>query len=83
MGCGCNKRRQTAAASSGSPARQASVITVTHEVLNEAGEVTASFTNPVTARAEARRIGGTVRSTTNPSVGQSAEITSTSTNQEG
>lgn len=69
MGCGCNKKKgvavlppsgdavnPTVAARSGTP--------VMYEVFDGSGSLVASFSNPATARREARRVVGNVVPTT-------------------
>lgn len=65
MGCGCNKNKTaslpasrllSADAAAQAVARSGSV---TYDVFSPEGALLASFSNPVTARAEARRTGGT------------------------
>lgn len=81
MGCGCSKNRASVgerSARSGAPAVRKQNVVI-HEVLNDNEEVIASFTNPVSARAEARRIGGVVRSTTSPTKTPTTRVEITST----
>lgn len=65
MGCGCNKRKGAVmrppanAADRVAQARNDDRV-VMHDVYNTAGEFIASYSNPVTARAEARRVDGSV-----------------------
>lgn len=59
MGCGCGKKKTVVSAplSSGAPV---SAEPRTYDVIGADGAVVASSTNPVLARVEARRTGGTV-----------------------
>jgi hypothetical protein len=67
MGCGCSKKKASVVLPSGSPVLSAedaarvmaSGAAVKYDVYTEGGALVASYTNPVTARSEARRIGGT------------------------
>lgn len=65
MGCGCNKRKGQVMAPSSNPAarvaaaRESGAIQM-HDAYDANGSLIASYSNPVTARAEARRSGGTV-----------------------
>ena len=67
MGCGCNKKRNVVAATSSERGTATLAPTVArksastmYDVFNGEGALVASYSNPVTARAEARRSGGNV-----------------------
>lgn len=66
MGCGCNKRGVVQSPPASLSATQAvaaakmSGNVQMHDVHDSDGALVASFTNIVTARSEARRVGGTV-----------------------
>lgn len=76
MGCGCGKAKAAVRipSATGAPVAVAPAP-VLMDVHAADGSLVASYSNPVTARAEARRVGGTVvpRSSTNaPSLVASA-----------
>lgn len=65
MGCGCGKKSTVVAPPAASAnGRVAAAVksgsVIMHDVYSGEGALVASFSNPVTARAEARRVGGTV-----------------------
>lgn len=66
MGCGCSKRGTVQSPPAAMSANQAVSAAKTngnvqmHDVHDASGALVASFSNIVTARAEARRVGGTV-----------------------
>ena len=61
MGCGCNKSRTVApppSAQTMAALQPQQTSPVMYDVFDGEGSLVASYTNPVTARAEARRSGG-------------------------
>lgn len=76
MGCGCKGKAKVQSppksAAERVAAAKANGDVVMFDVYNTAGEFQASYSNPVTARGEARRISGTVAP---PRLGGSAPLT--------
>lgn len=64
MGCGCGKKSTVVAPPiSGPEGVQAAVrqsAPILYDVFNGEGSLVASYSNPATARAESRRVGGNV-----------------------
>lgn len=64
MACGCNKKTVTTvpagAALSASAAPAPEPARMMYDVYRENGSLVASYSNPVTARSESRRVGGNV-----------------------
>ncbi len=88
MSCGCNKTKTvqappTPGATAAVAAARAAQSVLVYDVFDGTGALVASFSNPVMARAEARRVtGGTTvpRTTTTPT---SATVAEPTINMEG
>lgn len=68
MACGCGKKANSVAVGTSGLVAAVPANNV-NRVLDADGQVVAAYSNPVTARAEARRIGGTVETSAAPAAG--------------